>query len=73
MLKEIIMSNFEFLKNKAKKILKDRQTQTQTFESDVFLSYRYSPKIYDVSDLFFYYELDDKDEQMYYKQHFLVV
>lgn len=57
------MSNFEFLKNKAKKILKDRQTQTQTFESDVFLSYRYSPKIYDVSDLFFYYELDDKDEQ----------
>ena len=73
MLKEIIMSNFEFLKNKAKKILKDWQTQTQTFESDVFLSYRYSPKIYDVSDLFFYYELDDKDEQMYYKQHFLEV
>ena len=67
------MLNLDFFKNEAKKFFKDWQTQTQTFESDVFLSYRYSPKIYDVSDLFFYYELDDKDEQMYYKQHFLEV
>ena len=57
------MSHEEFFKNEAKKFLKDWQTQTQTVESDGFISYHYSPKFYDVSDLFFYYELDDKDEQ----------
>ena len=57
------MSNLEFFKDEAKKFLKDWQTQTQTVESDGFISYHYSPKFYDVGDLFFYYELDDKDEQ----------
>jgi len=57
------MSNLEFFKNEAKKFLKDWQTQTQTVESDGFISYHYSSKFYDVGDLFFYYELDDKDEQ----------
>lgn len=46
------MSNLEFFKNEAKKFLKDWQTQTQTVESDGFISYRYSPKFYDVSELF---------------------
>lgn len=57
------MSNLEFFKNEAKKILKDWQTQTKTVESDGYISYHYDWKFYDVGDLFFYYELDDKDEQ----------
>lgn len=57
------MSNLEFFKKEAKKFLKDWQTQTKTIESDGFISYHYSPKFYDVGDLFSYYELDDKDEQ----------
>lgn len=57
------MSNLEFFKNEAKKFLKDWQTQTKTVESDGYISYHYDWKFYDVGDLFFYYELDDKDEQ----------
>ena len=57
------MSNLEYFKNEAKKCLKDWQTQTKTVESDGYISYHYDWKFYDVGDLFFYYELDDKDEQ----------
>ncbi|EID85353.1 hypothetical protein MSI_10710 [Treponema sp. JC4] len=57
------MSHEEFFKNEAKKFLKDWKTQTQTVESDGFITYHYDWKFYDVGDLFFYYELDDKDEQ----------
>ena len=57
------MSNFEYFKKEAKKLLKDWQTQTKTVESDGFISYHYDWKFYDVGDLFFYYEFSDKDEQ----------
>ena len=57
------MSNLEFFKKEAKNFLKDWQTQIKTVESDGFISYHYDWKFYDVGDLFFYYELDDKDEQ----------
>lgn len=57
------MSHEDFFKNEAKKFLKDWQTQTKTVESDGYISYHYDWKFYDVGDLFFYYELDDKDEQ----------
>ena len=57
------MSNLEFFKNEAKKFLKDWRTQIKTVESDGFISYHYDWKFYDVGDLFFYYELDDEDEQ----------
>ena len=57
------MSNLEFFKKQAKIFLKDWQTQIKTVESDGFISYHYDWKFYDVGDLFFYYELDDKDEQ----------
>ena len=57
------MSNLEFFKKEAKNLLKDWQTQTQTVESDGFISYHYDWKFYDVGDLFFYYEFSDKDEQ----------
>ncbi|MBO4439726.1 MAG: hypothetical protein J5798_10280 [Spirochaetaceae bacterium] len=57
------MTNLEFFKNEAKKFLKDWRTQTQTVGSDGAISYHYDWMFYDVGDLFFYYELDDKDEQ----------
>lgn len=57
------MSNLEFFKKQAKNLLKDWQTQTKTVEDDGFISYHYDWKFYDVGDLFFYYEFDDKDEQ----------
>lgn len=57
------MFHLEFFKKQAKNLLKDWQTQTKTVESDGFISYRYDWKFYDVGDLFFYYEFDDKDEQ----------
>lgn len=57
------MYNLEFFKKEAKKFLKDWQTQIKTVESDGFISYHYDWKFYDVGDLFFYYELEDKDEQ----------
>lgn len=57
------MSNLEFFKKQAKNFLKDWQTQIKTVENDGFISYHYDWKFYDVGDLFFYYELDDKDEQ----------
>ena len=57
------MSHEEFFKNEAKKFLKDWQTQTKTIENDGFISYHYNWKFFDVGDLFFYYELDDEDEQ----------
>jgi len=57
------MSNLEFFKKQAKNFLKDWQTQTKTVEEDGFISYHYDWKFYDVGDLFFYYEFDDKDEQ----------
>ena len=57
------MSNLEFFKKQAKNFLKDWQTQIKTVESDGYISYHYDWKFYDVGDLFFYYELDDKDEQ----------
>lgn len=57
------MSNLEFFKKQAKNLLKDWQTQTKTVDSDGFISYHYDWKFYDVGDLFFYYEFDDKDEQ----------
>ena len=57
------MSNLEFFKKQAKNFLKDWQTQIKTVESDGVISYHYDWKFYDVGNLFFYYELDDKDEQ----------
>ena len=57
------MTNLEFFKNEAKKFLKDWRKQIKTVESDGSISYHYDWKFYDVGDLFFYYELDDKDEQ----------
>ena len=57
------MTHIEFFKKEAKNFLKDWQTQIKTVESDGFISYHYDWKFYDVGDLFFYYELDDKDEQ----------
>lgn len=57
------MSNLDFFHNQAKNFLKDWKTQKQTIESDGFISYHYDWKSYDVGDLFFYYEFDDKDEQ----------
>lgn len=57
------MSNLDFFHNQAKNFLKDWKTQKQTVESDGFISYHYDWKFYDVGDLFFYYEFDDKDEQ----------
>lgn len=60
---ENIMSNLDFFHNQAKNFLKDWKTQKQTIESDVVISYHYDWKFYDVGDLFFYYEFDDKDEQ----------
>lgn len=60
---ENIMSNLDFFHNQAKNFLKDWKTQKQTVESDGYISYHYDWKFYDVGDLFFYYEFDDKDEQ----------
>lgn len=57
------MSHLEFFKKQAKNLLKDWQTQTKTVDSDGFISYRYDWKFFDVGDLFFYYEFDNKDEQ----------
>ncbi|MBP3709118.1 MAG: hypothetical protein J6I73_01730 [Treponema sp.] len=57
------MSHLEFFKKQAKNLLKDWQTQTKTVEDDGYISYHYDWKFYDVGDLFFYYEFDDKDEQ----------
>ena len=57
------MSNLEYFKKQAKNLLKDWQTQTKTVEEDGLITYNYSPKFYDVGDLFFYYEFSDKDEQ----------
>lgn len=57
------MSNLEFFKKEAKNLLKDWKTQSKTVESDGAVSYSYSPKFYDVKDLFLYYEFGDKDEQ----------
>ena len=57
------MSNLEFFKKQAKNFLKDWQTQIKTVEGDGYISYHYDWKFYDVGNLFFYYELDDKDEQ----------
>lgn len=57
------MSNLEFFKQEAKNLLKDWKTQTKTVESDGSIFYNYSPKFYDVADLFLYYEFSDKDEQ----------
>lgn len=57
------MSNLEFFKKQAKNLLKDWQTQTKTVGSDGFVLYHYDWKFYDVGDLFFYYEFDDKDEE----------
>lgn len=57
------MSNLDFFHNQAKNFLKDWKTQKQTIESGGFISYHYDWKFYDVEDLFFYYEFDDKDEQ----------
>ena len=57
------MSNLEFFKNEAKKFLKDWQSQTKTTENDGFISYHYDWKFYNVGDLFYYFELDDKDKQ----------
>ena len=57
------MSHEEFFKNEAKKFLKDWRTQIKTVESNGYISYHYDWKFYDVGSLFFYYELDDKDEQ----------
>lgn len=57
------MTHIEFFKKEAKNFLKDWQTQIKTVESDGFISYHYDWKVYDVGDLFFYYELDDEDEQ----------
>lgn len=57
------MSNLEFFKKEAKNLLKDWKTQTKTVESDGSVAYSYSPKFYDVKDLFLSYEFSDKDEQ----------
>ena len=57
------MSNIEFFKKQARNLLKDWQTQTKIIDNDGFISYHYDWKFYDVGDLFFYYEFDDKDEQ----------
>ena len=74
MLKEDIMNHIEFIRKQAKNFLKDWQTQTKTVESDGYISYHYDWKFYDVGDLFFYFELDDKDEQNYslgHAQHYI--
>ena len=68
------MNHIEFIKKQAKNFLKDWQTQTKTVEDDGFISYHYDWKFYDVGDLFFYYELDDKDEQnssLGHAQHYI--
>lgn len=57
------MTHLDFFRKQAKNFLKDWQTQSKTVESDGFISYSYDWKFYDVGDLFFYYEFDDKDEQ----------
>lgn len=57
------MSRLDLFKKKAKNFLKDWQTQTKTVEDDGYISYHYDWKFYDVGDLFFYYDFDDKDEQ----------
>lgn len=57
------MTHLDFFRKQAKNFLKDWQTQSKTVESDGFISYQYDWKFYDVGDLFFYYEFDDKDEQ----------
>lgn len=57
------MSNLDFFKNEAKKFLTDWQTQTQTVESDGIIIYHYDWKFYDVDDLFYFFEWDDKDRQ----------
>lgn len=57
------MSNLDFFHNQAKNFLKDWKTQKQSAESDGYISYHYDWKFYDVGDLFFYYDFDDKDEQ----------
>ena len=57
------MSHLDFFKRQAKNLLKDWQTQTKTVGKDGFISYHYDWKFFDVGDLFFYYEFDDKDEQ----------
>ena len=74
MLKEDIMNHIEFIRKQAKNFLKDWQTQTKTVESDGYISYHYDWKFYDVGDLFFYFELDDKDEQNHnlgHAQHYI--
>lgn len=48
------MSNLEFLKKEAKNLLKDWKTQTKTVESNGSVSYSYSPKFYDVKNLFLF-------------------
>lgn len=57
------MSNLEFFKKEAKNLLKDWKTRTKTVESDGSVAYSYSPKFYDVKDLFLSYEFSDKYEQ----------
>lgn len=57
------MSNLEFFKREAKNLLKDWETQTKTVESNGPVYYSYSPKFYDVKDLFLSYGFSDKDEQ----------
>lgn len=74
MLKEDIMNHIEFIRKQAKNFLKDWQTQIKTVESDGYISYHYDWEFYDVGDLFFYFELDDKDEQNYslgHAQHYV--
>lgn len=74
MLKEDIMNHIEFIRKQAKNFLKDWQTQIKTVESDGYISYHYDWKFYDVGDLFFYFELDDKDEQncsLGHAQHYI--
>ena len=56
------MSNLEFFKREAKNLLKDWKTQTKTVESNGSISYNYSPKFYDMKDLFLCYGFSDKDE-----------
>lgn len=57
------MSNLEFFKKEAKNLLKDWKTQTKSVGSDSSVSFSYSPKFYNVKDLFLSYEFSDKDEQ----------
>ena len=57
------MSNLELFQKEAKNLLKDWKTQTKTVESDGSVAYSYSPKFYDVKNLFLYYEFSDKNEQ----------